>query len=786
MPKKGFSRRVRKRILRRAVTPKQKEALEAMSKAMIYPAFEKVDGQWRAVWRIAHGGDNEWIDDYMRSAVVTPLYRDAENQPHLTLHDAWLSALKSETGLVKWHNEDECIKFSNVLAQWYDGVSKAPSETSLKFKFSTTKKGFYLSCSKPKDKSILASLGRATFVCGILRSLRVKGDNLVADLSHDEAENFLSSGARDLVGAGYLVEGCDIGADIDCSGEIISSETQNAKSTQELKLTVRVAGRPVTLNEIKFLLDQGSSLVFFKDRWIEVDRSILRAAYRVLEKKSKAKLSRSEALRLAFGFGRVSGIEVGQFKTTGWVRGLVGRLKNSRSGPLEPPKMQGFTGALRDYQYRAVVWMKFLTDNSFGALLADDMGLGKTVQTIAWMASNPARPYLVVAPLTLLQNWRHEIAKFAPNMKTLIHHGSSRLPGASMADVVKKVDVVITSYSLIVRDFESFSSIKWAGIILDEAQAIKNPDTRVSNAVRNLYAVRRVALTGTPVENSALDIWGIEEFLNKGFLGPRKDFEKKFIKTFHDDYNRGKLRHALEPFILRRLKTDENIAPELGSKHIVKEYCELTNVEKREYENVLAEYRVSNKTKGDALALITKLKLVCDGKAKLERLFELLDEIFASGESALIFSQYVKVGAFIKQELDKRFGRSFQFLNGSLSASEREKRIEAFKSSTNPEAFILSLKAGGYGLTLTKATHVIHFDRWWNPAVENQATDRAHRIGQVKPVFVHCMITSGTIEERVDEILESKKILASGIVTGGESYLMQLKSDELLRLSELS
>lgn len=767
------------------MTPKQKEALEAMSKAMIYPAFEKAGGQWRAVWRIAHGGENEWIDDYMRSAVVTPLCRDSEKDSHLTLHDAWLSALKSETGIVKWDNEEECVKFSNLLSQWYDGIASKPSETSLRFKFSATKKSFLLSCSKPKDRNSLVSLGRATFVCGILRSLRNKGDSLVVNLTHDEAESFLLSGAHDLMGAGYKVEGCDIGADIACSGEIICSETQDIKSTQELKLTVRVAGRPVSLNEIKFLLDQGSNLVFFKDRWIEVDRSILRAAYRVLEKKCKTKLTRSEAIRLAFGFGRVSGIEVGKFKTSGWVRGLVGRLKNSRSGPIDAPKIQGFTGTLREYQYRAVVWMKFLTDNSFGALLADDMGLGKTVQTIAWMASSPSRPYLVVAPLTLLQNWSHEIARFAPNMKTIIHHGAARLPGAGMLDVVKKTDVVITSYSLIVRDFESFSSIKWAGIVLDEAQAVKNPDTRVSNAVRNLHAARRVALTGTPVENSALDIWGIEEFLNKGFLGARKDFEKKFIKL-NDESSRSKLRHALEPFILRRLKTDENIAPELGAKHIVKEYCELTNVEKREYENVLAEYRVSNKTKGDALALITKLKLVCDGRAKLERLFELIEEIFASGESALIFSQYVKVGAFIKEELDKRFGRSFQFLNGSLSAAEREKRIRLFKSSPNPEAFILSLKAGGYGLTLTKATHVIHFDRWWNPAVENQATDRAHRIGQDKPVFVHCMIASGTIEERVDQILESKKNLASGIVTGGEAYLMQLKSDELLRLSELT
>jgi len=338
------------------------------------------------------------------------------------------------------------------------------------------------------------------------------------------------------------------------------------------------------------------------------------------------------------------------------------------------------------------------------------------------------------------------------------------------------------------RDISRVASVKWAGVILDEAQAVKNSATRVSAAVRTLDAKRRVALTGTPVENSALDIWGIEEFLNPGFLGPRAEFARRFasMKSAAEMERAGaKLRRALEPFVLRRLKSDPAIGAQLGEKRFVDEYCELGADERREYEDALSEFRFGQRRKGDALRLITRLKLVCDGKAKLERLLALVEEIFASGDSVLVFSQYVKVGEWIRRELERRFGRKFQFLHGALGARERERRIAQFASSPFPEAFVLSLRTGGFGLNLVKASHVVHFDRWWNPAVENQATDRAHRIGQSKTVFVHRMISSGTIEERVHELLESKSALAAGIVAGGESYLMKLESDELIRLSEL-
>ena len=287
-------------------------------------------------------------------------------------------------------------------------------------------------------------------------------------------------------------------------------------------------------------------------------------------------------------------------------------------------------------------------------------------------------------------------------------------------------------------------------------------------------------MTGTPVENSVADLWSLEEFLNPGFLGDRKSFAERFVKPIAADERStaGKrLRHALEPFVLRRLKSDKGIAAELGEKREIREYCELTADQRREYETALADFRASEHAQGDVFALLTRLKLVCDGESKLERLCELVGTIFENGESALVFTQYAKVGVWLRSELEKHFGRRFPFLHGALSARERDEAVKAFQSSKRPNLFILSLKAGGFGLNLTKATHVIHFDRWWNPAVENQATDRAHRIGQRKTVFVHLFISAGTLEEHVDEILERKARVADSVITEAE-WLEAAKLDE--------
>ena len=589
-------------------------------------------------------------------------------------------------------------------------------------------------------------------------------------------------GTRELADAGYSVSGVDLTATVAAVAEIDGDAAGAPRDDEKksVRLKIKVAGEEVSAEEIRFLLEQNSTLVFFRDRWIEVDRGILREALRALEKSEKTK---SNPLSFALGIGAVGRMEVEEVLADGGILGLLNRLRQSHDGAANVTRggvaveIPGFEGALRDYQSRGVDWISFLTDNGFGALLADDMGLGKTIQTIAWILRGQAGRVLVVAPLTLLSNWRHEFAKFAPSLRVYVHQGDMRHVGSGFKKAAAEADVVVTSYALIVRDHREFAEVEWDGIVLDEAQAIKNPDTHAARAIRALGVRRRLALTGTPIENGVADIWSLEEFLNPGLLGDRKSFADRFVKPLATDpcsAQGKKLRRALEPFVLRRLKSDPAVAGELGEKREVREYCALAPTERAEYEGALADYRAGERRQGDIFALLTRLKLACDGfdgeavaGGKVDRLVELVETIFENGESVLIFSQYAKVGEALKKMLERRFAQPIAFLHGGLSAAQREEQIALFDGTAGPAAFVLSLRAGGFGLNLTKATHVIHFDRWWNPAVEGQATDRAHRIGQEKTVFVHVFVTEGTVEERVEEILERKESLA-GLLKDGE------------------
>ena len=754
-------------------SPRQQEALAAIAAGRFYPCLVQEDDGWYARWR-GTDCDSDWIDQYVREAAVTPLTEDAEFQRHETLHDAWLAALASTTGRVAW-DDAECAAFSAELGKWSEGaVENSAVRSRMEFSFSSTNDGFFVSCDVPKGRAALRELGRATFVWGPLRGMRMSDDGkLRVALSKPEAEDFLRGGARDLVNAGYAVTGADISAAVSADAEIESPEKRRASDDTKVKLVVRVAGEPVTAEEIRFLLAQGSPLVFFRNRWIEVDRNILRMALRALEKGVSGK---SSAMHFALGLGHVGALEMEAVKAHGWVRGLVESLRragdSARSdGATDIAAPPGFVGTLRDYQRRGVRWLKFMTDNGFGALLADDMGLGKTVQTIAWMLSEKRKgPVLVVAPLTLLENWRHEFAAFAPSLLVHVHYGHDRHVASGFRDAANGADVTLTSYNLLVRDYADISGIAWDALVLDEAQTVKNQATRAAQAALALSPRCRIAITGTPVENSVADVWAIENFLNPGLLGDRKSFVERFARPIAADPGcaAGKRLHrALEPFVLRRLKTAPGIAAELGPKRELREYCELTPAQRAEYDGALAEFRVAEHRQGDVFALITELKLICDGEGKVARLLDLLEAIFENGESALVFSQYAKVGGRLRDAMEEKFGRRFPFLHGGLSASARTGAIAAFNRS-GPSALVLSLRAGGFGLNLTKATHVIHFDRWWNPAVESQATDRAHRIGQTKTVFSHLFISSATIEERVDELLRRKSLEASAVITEAE------------------
>lgn len=751
------------------LSPRQREALAAISAGRFYPCLVREDDGWYARWR-GLSADNDWIDRYVREAAVTPLTEDAEEQKHETLHDAWMAALASTTGSVVW-DDAECAAFADELEEWSGNAREdVEARRSIVFEFHAAEQGFHVSCRTPRGRRALRELGRATYVWGPLRGMKSAGDGtLRVAIDKPAAEDFLRRGGRELQEAGYIVAGADMAADITASADVESGEGKSDKPA--VRLVVRVAGEPVTAEEIRFLLAQGSTLVFFRDRWIEVDRGILRSALKALEKGAGSKAG---ALHFALGLGHVGELE--EVRAHGWVRGLVADLRRANAaakahdGPAALA-VPGFAGVLRDYQRRGVEWLRFMTGHGFGALLADDMGLGKTVQTLAWMLSRERRgPALVVAPLTLLANWRHEIGRFAPSLSVYLHHGDKRHAASGFRVAAQNADVTLTSYSLLVRDYAEFSEVRWESLVLDEAQAVKNPDTQASRAVRALSPPNRIAITGTPVENSAADIWAIEEFLNPGFLGERRRFAERFARPLAADPDCAvgkRLRHALEPFVLRRVKSDPRIAAELGPKREIREYCDLSAEQRAAYDGALADFRAAERRRGDVFALLAQLKLICDGEGKAARLADLLESILESGESALVFTQYAKVGSRLQNFLAERFGRRFPFLHGSLSAGEREREIARFNHG-GPNAFILSLKAGGFGLNLTKATHVIHFDRWWNPATESQATDRAHRIGQPKTVFVHLFIAAGTLEERIDALLADKARAAGAVITEAE------------------
>jgi len=463
-----------------------------------------------------------------------------------------------------------------------------------------------------------------------------------------------------------------------------------------------------------------------------------------------------------------------------------------------------------------------------GACLADDMGLGKTIQAIAIFLyersqTEPTQsrpkgpPSLVICPTSVAGNWQREIARFAPQLRTLIHHGAERAAGEEFIEQTEEHDVIITSYGLARRDGDLLSKIDWGTLVLDEAQNIKNPSAKQTQAIRRIPAAFRLAMTGTPVENRLSELWSIMHFLNPGYLGSQKGFRVDFskpIERYHDQTATRQLRQRVGPFILRRLKTDSTIIQDLPEKMEMKVYCTLTPEQATLYQAVVEDslkQLEAAEEKGDdmqrrglVLSTLMKLKQVCNHPAqfladgselparsgKLIRLTEMLEEVLSVDDRALVFSQFSSMGEMLKTYLQETFGREVLFLHGGTPRKARERMVERFQANgdsirTSPPIFILSLKAGGVGLNLTAANHVFHFDRWWNPAVEQQATDRAFRIGQTRDVQVHKYICGGTLEENIDQLIESKRALAESVVASGESWLTELSTDELRQILTL-
>jgi len=493
---------------------------------------------------------------------------------------------------------------------------------------------------------------------------------------------------------------------------------------------------------------------------------------------------------------------------------LLGRLGGDE--PLtELPSPNGLIGQLRPYQVRGFSWLTFLRQWGLGACLADDMGLGKTIQAIALILHDLEErradgPVLVICPTSVVGNWTREIARFAPSLRVLVHHGSDRASGEEFAAQAAQTDVVISSYVLARRDEETLRQVAWTGVVLDEAQKIKNPAAKQTQAIRRLKAGYRVALTGTPVENRLSELWSIMQFLNPGYLGSQKSFNTHFarpIERYQDPEAMTRLRKLVRSFILRRVKTDPTIIQDLPEKLENKVYCTLTPEQATLYQAVVAdamrqvEEAEGIQRRGLVLSMLLRLKQICnhpaqflgdgsplpDRSGKLARLGEMLEEVLSVGERALVFTQFAEMGTFLQAHLQELFGGEVLFLYGGTPTKQRDRMIARFQEERHgPAVFVLSLKAGGLGLNLTRANHVFHFDRWWNPAVENQATDRAFRIGQTRDVWVHKFVCVGTLEERIDELIESKKALAESVVGTGEAWLTELSIDQLRQLVTLS
>ncbi|MEW6238495.1 MAG: DEAD/DEAH box helicase [Candidatus Omnitrophota bacterium] len=569
----------------------------------------------------------------------------------------------------------------------------------------------------------------------------------------------------------------------------------------------------ISLNELLELAEMKSSLVKMRGQWVHIHPDEIQQAIEFWKKKTNEQTTLRDVIQMALGKANAPrGFDFAGVAAEGWVADFLDRLNGNASFEEQSPH-PNFQGELRPYQRRGYSWLSFLREWGLGACLADDMGLGKTIQALALFQNerhnNGQAPVLLVCPTSVVGNWQKEAERFTPDLSVMIHHGLTRKKGEAFVKNASQNAIVITSYALLHRDFEILKDIRWSGVVLDEAQNIKNPETKQAKAARSLPADYRIALTGTPVENNVGDLWSIMEFLNPGFLGTQKEFKETFfipIQALRDQEAIQRLKRFTGPFILRRLKTDKTIISDLPEKMEMKVYCNLTKEQASLYAAVVkdAEEQLESsegiQRKGVVLATLSKLKQVCNHPAqflgdnsaipqrsgKLARLTEMLEEVLAVKDRAVIFSQFSEMGGILQRHLQEVFGQEIFFLHGGTPKKHRDRMVEQFQKDGGPNFFILSLKAGGTGLNLTQANHVFHFDRWWNPAVENQATDRAFRIGQTKNVQVHKFLCAGTLEERIDEMIESKKEIAGGVVGTGEAWLTELSTKELKKLFALS
>ncbi|HVB61799.1 MAG TPA: DEAD/DEAH box helicase [Ktedonobacteraceae bacterium] len=809
------------------------------------------------------------IDAFVRQCLVdTPLLsKNKLRQPaYLSLAEQWLHGLKAHDVTLK-ATEQQLRDFASAMYGWLDQLRPAAATAPFRTCFRLDQPdpesdqpmlwrvSYYLQANDdrsllvPADKvwqersstltflkrqfenpqeRLLSDLGKATRVFpAIENSLRTARPKEL-DLTTEQAYAFLRESVPLLEQSGY--------------GVLIPTWWQKPSARVRVKLKVKpkegsktsrgllgldsivaydwvvsVGDSALSDTEFESLVSLKMPLVRVRGQWVELRPEEIEAAIAFFEKKRlSGDMTLGDALRLGLGEEQSEvGLAVAGIETEGWIKDLMDRLSNTaKIATIKQPSQ--LHGQLRPYQLKGASWMAFLKQFGFGACLADDMGLGKTVTFISLLLHDREQgeaitaPSLLICPMSIVGNWQRELQRFAPSLSVMIHHGAERLSDEAFLEEARQHDIVITTYSLALRDQEHLARIDWNYLVIDEAQNIKNDAAKQTKAIKGIKARYRVALTGTPVENRLSELWSIMDFLNPRYLGSGTEFRRSFatpIEKYHDAKQAETLKQLIQPFVLRRVKTDKSIIKDLPDKLEMKVFCNLTQEQASLYEAVVKEMMEKIEgsegieRKGLVLSTLLKLKQVCNHPAqfmsdgsnlsgrsgKLARLEEMLAEALAAGDKALIFTQFAEMGKLLRQYLQSTLDSEVLFLHGATSKKQRDIMVQRFQEERHgPSIFLLSIKAGGVGLNLTAANHVFHFDRWWNPAVENQATDRAFRIGQLKNVQVHKFVCIGTVEEHIDQMIEEKKGLAESIVGSGENWLTEMSTDQLKDLFALS
>ena len=682
-----------------------------------------------------------------------------------------------------------------------------------------------------RQETLLRGLGRVGRVFTPMERALGQSEPAAVDLTADEAWTFITDAAP-LLRSGDLVivvpddvaeEGIRLRLrlerdDADDPEDPLDGDTR-------YQWEVALGDEPLEDWEIEAITGAGTPLVRWRERWVRVDPGEIA---RLTHLGPGGRLTTAEALGLGLaGTARAAdllgedspvGREQVDVVAEGTLADLLDRVRGAADRPPAAEEPEGFVGELRPYQQRGVAWLQGMSELGLGAVLADDMGLGKTIQLIAYLLiRRPLEPVLVVCPTSVVGNWQRELERFAPGLGVTRWHGTDR-----PEDTGDVAEVVLTTYGTLRRDVDALAGRRWSVVALDEAQQIKNPQTAGAKAVRRLDRDLTIALTGTPLENRLEELWALLDVTNAGLLGRRADFARRFVKPIerqHDRFTAGRLRRLVSPFILRREKTDPAVIADLPPKIERTVTCPLTEEQAALYQATVEAVLGGNGTalaaasamerRGRVLALLTALKQICNHPAhyrgeddpqllgrsgKLAVAREIVAEAVGGEEQVLVFTQYVAMGRLLVAQLSDDLGTEVPFLHGGMPVSARDRMVQRFQARVDggpdpdaaPPVLVVSLRAGGTGLNLTAATHVLHYDRWWNPAVEDQATDRAHRIGQRRTVEVHKLVTAGTLEERIDALLTSKRALAQQVVGAGESWITELGDSELRELLELS